>query len=85
MANLSAFGGPGGWNDPDFLMTGLTTEGLFGLSEIDWKTEFSFWCLFAAPLVVATDVRKMDNKVSSLNRRSSEVPLVDVINRLKSY
>jgi hypothetical protein len=30
--------------------------GEWWLEEIDSQTEFSFWCLFAAPLFVATDV-----------------------------
>eukprot|EP01089_Gocevia_fonbrunei_P019293 TRINITY_DN6788_c0_g1_i1.p1 TRINITY_DN6788_c0_g1~~TRINITY_DN6788_c0_g1_i1.p1 ORF type:complete len:305 (-),score=17.32 TRINITY_DN6788_c0_g1_i1:447-1361(-) len=56
MAGLSRYAGPGGWNDPDFLMTGIW---MGGMTEVDWRTEFSFWCLFAAPLVVASDVRDL--------------------------
>jgi hypothetical protein len=61
-AGLSKFAGPGAWNDPDFLMTGIETEGLDVLSDRDWQTEFSFWSLFAAPLIVASDIRNMKNK-----------------------
>jgi len=56
MAGLSPFAAPGGWNDPDFLMTGL-----FPFTHEESKTEFSLWALWAAPLVVATDVRGMSD------------------------
>jgi len=67
MAGLSSYAGPGGWNDPDFLMTGSTMIE-FWLQETDWRTEFSFWALFAAPLIVATDVRELRNKQVLLNK-----------------
>jgi len=61
-AGLSKYAGPGGWNDPDFLMPGY-----FWDTEFDMVTEFSFWCLFAAPLIVATDVRDLSDKQVLLN------------------
>jgi len=64
-AGLSSFAGPGGWNDPDFLMPGYFWE-----SEYDQVTEFSFWCLFAAPLIVATDVRELSDKQVILNKEA---------------
>eukprot|EP01114_Cavostelium_apophysatum_P007715 TRINITY_DN1987_c0_g1_i1.p1 TRINITY_DN1987_c0_g1~~TRINITY_DN1987_c0_g1_i1.p1 ORF type:complete len:439 (+),score=38.83 TRINITY_DN1987_c0_g1_i1:162-1478(+) len=57
MAHKSNWSHPGGWNDPDFLMTGALT-----MSDTDSRTEFSFWALWAAPLIVSTDVRDMSNK-----------------------
>lgn len=48
-AGLAAFSYP----DPDFVMTGLFQ------TEAETLTEFSFWCLWSAPLIVATDVRNM--------------------------
>eukprot|EP00027_Filamoeba_sp_ATCC50430_P015257 CAMPEP_0168565142 /NCGR_PEP_ID=MMETSP0413-20121227/13656_1 /TAXON_ID=136452 /ORGANISM="Filamoeba nolandi, Strain NC-AS-23-1" /LENGTH=400 /DNA_ID=CAMNT_0008596931 /DNA_START=26 /DNA_END=1228 /DNA_ORIENTATION=+ len=57
MAGKSPYAGPGGWNDPDFLMTGEAT-----MTHLDSVTEFSFWSLWAAPLIVATDIRVMLNK-----------------------
>ncbi|XP_065836434.1 uncharacterized protein [Oscarella lobularis] len=64
-AGLSKYAGPGGWNDPDFLMTG--GEGCAddenkrcpGMTDVEYKTEFVMWCILAAPLLVATDVRNM--------------------------
>jgi alpha-galactosidase len=60
-AGVSKFAGPGGWNDADFLMTGALT-----MSDIQSRTEFSFWALFASPLIVTTDVRDMSNKAHIL-------------------
>lgn len=68
MAGLSKWAGPGGWNDPDFLMPGY-----WWLSEDEQITEFSFWCLWAAPLIVATDVRVLSNKQIILNKEAIAV------------
>jgi len=65
MAGLSKYAGPGGWNDPDFLMPGE-----WWLEEIDSQTEFSFWCLFSAPLFVATDIRVLSDKQVILNKEA---------------
>ncbi|KJE96390.1 alpha-galactosidase [Capsaspora owczarzaki ATCC 30864] len=61
MAHLSKYAGPGGWNDPDFLMTMLPP-----LTERESRTEFAFWALFAAPLIVATDIRNMTDVKQSI-------------------
>jgi len=47
---------PFGYADPDFLMTGIAT-----MSQVESETEFSFWALFAGPMIVATDVRNMSD------------------------
>eukprot|EP01116_Phalansterium_solitarium_P007435 TRINITY_DN20099_c0_g1_i2.p1 TRINITY_DN20099_c0_g1~~TRINITY_DN20099_c0_g1_i2.p1 ORF type:complete len:413 (+),score=87.48 TRINITY_DN20099_c0_g1_i2:90-1328(+) len=62
MATVAPYAGPGGWNDPDFLLPGY-----FWMGDIDRQTEFSFWCLFAAPLLVATDVRKLGPREVIMN------------------
>lgn len=66
MAGLSKYAGPGSWNDPDFLMTGLVAEGLIHNSDVEWTTEFSFWSLFASPLIVSSDIRDMTEEVSNI-------------------
>lgn len=55
MANASVTAGlaPYAYPDPDFVMTGLFQ------TEAESVTEFSFWCLWSAPIIVATDVRNM--------------------------
>jgi len=64
MAGLSPYAAPGGWNDPDFLMIG---EWTYVKKDVDYQTEFSFWCLFSAPLVISTDIRDLSNKQQILN------------------
>ena len=49
---LSAFAGPGGWNDPDMLEIGNG-----GMSAIEQRAEFSLWAAMAAPLIAGTDLR----------------------------
>jgi alpha-galactosidase len=44
---------PYAFPDPDFLMTGLFQ------TPAESRTEFSFWALWSAPMLVATDVRNM--------------------------
>lgn len=56
----------GGWNDADFLMTG--GQGCSdnaphihcpGMTDTEYKTEFTMWCMMGSSLIVATDVRNM--------------------------
>ena len=51
---LYAAAGPGHWNDPDMLITGMD-----GLSETQNRSFFSLWCMMAAPLMAGNDLRKM--------------------------
>lgn len=44
-----------GWLDPDFLMTLYPAT----MDFIASRTEFTFWCLWSAPLLVSTEVRNM--------------------------
>lgn len=51
--------------DPDFLMT-LFLEPIYipytlG-SYVNSRTEFSFWCIWSAPLLIATDLRVLSKK-----------------------
>ena len=62
---LRTYAGPGHWNDPDMLEVGnggMTTE--------EYRAHFSMWAMFAAPLLVGTDVANMsaDTKSILLNR-----------------
>ena len=65
MDGIESYAGPGHWNDPDMLEVGnggMTTE--------EYRTHFSMWAMFAAPLLVGTDVSNMsaDTKAILLNR-----------------
>jgi len=65
MAPIESYSGPGHWNDPDMLEIGnggMTTE--------EYRAHFSMWAMFAAPLLVGTDVANMsaDTKSILLNR-----------------
>ncbi len=51
-AALSAFAGPGGWNDPDMLEIGNG-----GMTPTEERTEFTLWAAMAAPLMAGTDLR----------------------------
>jgi alpha-galactosidase len=60
MARLTAFTGPGGWNDPDLLIgPTCTIEGVVcGNTDLQARTQFSLWALFPAPLILSQDVLK---------------------------
>lgn len=62
-----------GWMDPDFLMTLMLED--YPLAHYDnhttmtfqqSKSEFSFWALWASPLVMATDPRSMSDAKRSI-------------------
>jgi alpha-galactosidase len=53
---LQSYNGPGHWNDPDMLEVGnggMTTE--------EYRTHFSMWCLFSAPLMAGNDLQHMSS------------------------
>jgi len=54
MADLYPYTGPGHWNDPDMLEVGNG-----GLKPAEARAHFSFWALFAAPLMAGNDLRSM--------------------------
>jgi alpha-galactosidase len=71
---LEKFAGPGGWNDPDLLVTGLFGKGkssslkgrFTGCSLTEYRTQFALWCMLASPLMVNLDVRSMDKTVGDI-------------------
>ena len=54
MADLYPYAGPGHWNDPDMLEIGNG-----GLTPSESRAHFSFWALFAAPLMAGNDLAAM--------------------------
>lgn len=61
---------PFGWMDPDFLMTlfleNYTIHGWTPMTYTQSRTEFSFWSLWSAPLVMSTDPRDMSEEKLSI-------------------
>ena len=54
MDGIESYSGPGHWNDPDMLEVGnggMTTE--------EYRTHFSMWAIFSAPLLAGNDIAKM--------------------------
>lgn len=68
---LGRFSGPGHWNDLDMLVIGLSggtwaererrKEKLDAASKIEHRSQMSLWCLMASPLIIGSDVRKLDD------------------------
>jgi alpha-galactosidase len=46
------FAAPGHWNDPDMLEIGNG-----GMTDMEYRTHMSLWCLLAAPLLAGNDLR----------------------------
>jgi alpha-galactosidase len=68
---LHEFGGPGGWNDPDYLLLGYLSNwkgqtAPTPLTPNEQYTHVSLWCLLAAPLIFSGDVTRMDDFTLSL-------------------
>ncbi|MEN6311661.1 MAG: alpha-galactosidase [Acidobacteriota bacterium] len=51
---LETYSGPGHWNDPDMLEVGNG-----GMTAVEYRSHFSFWCLLAAPLMAGNDLEAM--------------------------
>jgi alpha-galactosidase len=70
-APLAAAAGPGHWNDPDMLEVGNG-----GMTDTEYRTEFSLWSEMAAPLIAGTDLRTMTPATLAVYR-NREVIAVD--------
>jgi alpha-galactosidase len=55
------FAGVGHWNDPDMLEIGNG-----GMTDTEYKTHMSLWCMLAAPLLAGNDLRKMTPAISEI-------------------
>jgi alpha-galactosidase len=76
---LEAYAGPGKWNDPDMLVIGLYGEGQIpgdGCNDIEYRTQMGLWCMLAAPLMVACDLRSM-NETTLETLTNPEVIAID--------
>jgi alpha-galactosidase len=63
---LHKYGGPGGWNDPDYLLLGYLSNwkgatALTPLTPNEQYTHVSLWCLVAAPLIFSGDITRLDD------------------------
>jgi alpha-galactosidase len=68
-ADFRALTGPGAFNDPDFIVVGCALDGpcepgsphpLPALTQVQQRTQFSMWCVLAAPLIIGSDIRFLD-------------------------
>jgi alpha-galactosidase len=62
---LQRYGGPGGWNDPDYLLLGYLSNwrgqtAPTPLTPNEQYTHVSLWCLLAAPLIFSGDLTRLD-------------------------
>jgi alpha-galactosidase len=58
---LEKYAGPDHWNDPDMLETGNP-----GLTLAESRSNFSIWCVLAAPLMAGNDLRKMTPEIVNI-------------------
>jgi alpha-galactosidase len=68
---LHKYGGPGGWNDPDYLLLGYLSNwkdqtAPTPLTPNEQYTHVSLWCLVAAPLIFSGDMTRLDEFTLSL-------------------
>ena len=69
-----AYSAPGCFNDIDMLTCGMYGKGHVGFGEdidrkqfdIDYKTEFSLWCMFSSPLMIGCDIRNISDETLKL-------------------
>ena len=68
---LHRYGGPGGWNDPDYLLLGYLSNWKgrtvpTPLTPNEQYTHVSLWSLIAAPLIFSGDITRLDDFTLSL-------------------
>jgi alpha-galactosidase len=69
--SLHLYGGPGGWNDPDYLLLGYLSNWKgqtvpTPLTPNEQYTHVSLWCMLAAPLIFSGDIARLDEFTLSL-------------------
>ena len=69
--SCTSIGGPGGWNDPDYLLLGYLSNwkgqtAPTPLTPNEQYTHVSLWCLVAAPLIFSGDITRLDDFTLSL-------------------
>jgi alpha-galactosidase len=69
--SLHLFAGPGGWNDPDYLLLGYLSNWNgetvpTPLTPNEQYTHVSLWSIVAAPLIFSGDITRMDDFTLSL-------------------
>ena len=69
--SLHLYGGPGGWNDPDYLLLGYLSNWKgetvpTPLTPNEQYTQVSLWSIVAAPLIFSGDITRMDEFTLSL-------------------
>jgi len=68
-AELSPYGGPGGWNDLDMLVVGLKGRGKIpgsGMAFVEYQTHMSVWSMACSPLMIGCDVTELDKETATL-------------------
>jgi alpha-galactosidase len=69
--SLHLYAGPGGWNDPDYLLIGYLSNWNgetvpTPLTPNEQYTQVSLWSLVAAPLILSGDITRLDDFTLSL-------------------
>jgi alpha-galactosidase len=69
--SLHLYGGPGGWNDPDYLLIGYLSNWTGNtvptpLTPNEQYTQVSLWSIIAAPLILSGDISRLDEFTLSL-------------------
>jgi alpha-galactosidase len=68
---LASKAGPGHWNDPDMLEIGNG-----GMTDTEYRTHMSLWCIMASPLIAGNDIRTMTQATKDI-LLATEVIAVD--------
>ncbi|MFS8103992.1 carbohydrate-binding protein [Lentzea alba] len=68
---LAQYAGPGHWNDPDMLEVGNG-----GMTATEYRTHFSLWAIMAAPLLIGSDLRKVNEDTFTI-LKNTDVIAVD--------
>ncbi len=59
--DIVRYAGPGHWNDPDMLEVGNG-----GMTNEEYRTHFTLWCMMAAPLMAGNDLANMSPETKEI-------------------
>lgn len=64
-SSLHPYNAPGCFNDMDMLVVGMHGNGNVGIGgcdDVQYRTHFSIWAMMGSPLMIGSDIRKMDEE-----------------------
>jgi alpha-galactosidase len=86
--NKECYSGPYCYNDVDMLVVGMYGKGnvaLGGCTDEEYKTHFSLWAMMDSPLMIGSDIRKMNDATKNILTNTEIIEINQDIEGRQAY